>query len=180
MDNIYRLKIKVGPNEFEAEGDREAVQEQFNSWKELIAIMAHAAQAQPQNDAPSPDFQPPPPPPKTDLASTDYSLDKIMKTDDRIVSMTVRPKSLEDGILLMLYGQKILRIQESVTGYEILEGLKATGVLSVGRIDRMLERAASDGQVIVTGKNRAKRYRLTNAGLAKARQIASDLIAIVA
>ena len=58
--------------------------------------------------------------------------------------------------------------------------IKATGGLAVGRIDRLLEKAGTDGDVLVSGERRAKRYRLTNTGLAKARQIAIDLIAVVA
>lgn len=180
METPYRLKIKVGLHEFDAEGDREAVQEQFNAWKELISIMPPPFVAQPQNEARTFEFQTPMPPPKPDLAFIDTSLDKIMKIDNRVVSMTVRPKSVEDAILLLLYGQKTLRANDSVTGSEILDGLTATGGLSFGRIDRLLEKAGTDGDVIVTGERRAKRYRLTNAGLSKARQLASDMVAIVA
>jgi DNA-binding transcriptional regulator PaaX len=61
-----------------------------------------------------------------------------------------------------------------------MEGLTATGGLSVLRVDRLLERIGNAGDVVVIGVHRSKRYRLTNAGLAKARQIAADLLATVA
>ena len=38
MDELYRLKIKVGPHEFDAEGPADAVREQFKDWKDLIAF----------------------------------------------------------------------------------------------------------------------------------------------
>jgi hypothetical protein len=180
MENSYRLKIKVGLHEFEAEGDRDTVQEQFKLWKELISITPTPPPPQPQIEPRPYELQPLPPPPKLDLAFTDTALDKIMKVDNRIVSMTIRPKTIEDAILLLLYGQKILRANDSVTGSEILDGLTATGGLSFGRIDRLLEKAGETGDAIVTGERRSKRYRLTNAGMSKARQLASDLIAIVA
>ena len=32
----FRLKLKVGPHEFEAEGDQEMVERQLSVWRELI------------------------------------------------------------------------------------------------------------------------------------------------
>lgn len=61
-----------------------------------------------------------------------------------------------------------------------MSGLQATGGTSIGRVDRVLEKLGRDGDAIVIGERRAKRYRLTNTGLAKARQLAANLIAIVA
>lgn len=48
------------------------------------------------------------------------------------------------------------------------------------RVDRLLEKMGRDGDLIVTGERRSKRYRLTNSGLAKAQKIASELLATVA
>ncbi len=82
--------------------------------------------------------------------------------------------------MLILYAQKTLRENDSITGGEIIEGLTATGGLAVMRVDRLLEKAGRDGDVIVIGERRAKRYRLTNTGLNKARGLAAEMIAIVA
>jgi DNA-binding PadR family transcriptional regulator len=103
-----------------------------------------------------------------------------MKVDGRIVSLTIRADTPDDAVLLLLYGQKVLRENDSVTGGDIMEGLTATGGTSIGRVDRVLEKMGRDGDVIVIGERRGKRYRLTNAGLSRARQIANSLIAIVA
>ncbi len=37
MDDNYRLKIKIGQHEFEAEGPADVVREQFQVFKDLIA-----------------------------------------------------------------------------------------------------------------------------------------------
>jgi len=103
-----------------------------------------------------------------------------MKVDERIVSLTVRPKNPDDAALLLLYGQKMLRENDSVTGAEVMGGITATGGLSIGRVDRLLENLARGGDVIVVGEHRSKRYRLTNAGLNKVRQVAGELVATVA
>ncbi len=174
MDDNARLKIKVGPHEFEATGPAEVVQAQFEAFKQLIAMApaAPSAVVAPPNGGNGMT-------PKLDPGVTDSALDKIMKVDNRIVSFTVPPKSAEDALLLLLYGQKVLRANEAVSGTEVVEGLATTGVLA-RRPDRLLEKTASAGDVIVLGTRRAKRYRLTNVGLAKARQLANDLIALVA
>jgi hypothetical protein len=180
MDSPYRLKIKVGPHEFEAEGSPEDVREQFQAFKEMIAVVPPVTAPNPQTLATQEQNRPGPVPEKTDVPLGELPLAKIMKVEARTVSLTVRPKTLVDGILLILLGQKLLRQNDSVTGSEILDGLKTTGGLDFGRIDRVMESIGKDGDIIVTGENRGKRYRMTNAGVAKTRQLASELIAIVA
>jgi hypothetical protein len=115
-----------------------------------------------------------------DTTSVDSSLGKIMKVDNRIVSLTARPTTVGDAVLLVLYGQKILRENDSVTGGEVMDALVTTGGYMLPRVDRLLEKLAADGEVIVIGERRSKRYRLTNSGVTAAREIAKDLLALVA
>lgn len=180
MESNYRLKAKIGDHEFDAEGPADVIKEQFQQWKELVALLPATTTPHPQ-----------PTPTATSNATQNdggatlrpdvpLALEKIMRTDGRTVSLTVRPNSAEEAILLLLYGQKALRNNDSVTGGEVNDGITATGGIAVPRPDRVLEKIASDGDVIVSGERRAKRYRLTNAGLAKAKQTATTLISIVA
>lgn len=182
MAEPYRLKLKIGQHEFEAEGDAQVVHEQFQAFKELIA--SQGASASPAV-VPTAEQVPPALPASNEPAMADTSvngldLDKIARRDERIVSLTIRPATPEDAVLLLLLGQKQLRGNDSVTGSEIISGLTATGGMSVNRPDRLLEKLARDGDVIVFGEGRAKRYRLTNTGLSKARQLAASQIATVA
>ena len=163
-----KLKIKIGPHEFEAEGPTEIVQEQFQSFKELAAVAPPPG----PTGAPIPD-EPPKPRPKPE--AIDELLFEIMKVDDRVVSLLIKPEAVEAALLLLLYGQKVLRKNDAVTGAEMLDGVKATGGLAVTRVDKLLEKAANGGDVIVIGERRSKRYRLTNTGLAKARSLANEL-----
>jgi hypothetical protein len=179
MDDTYRLKIKLGADEFEAEGPIQVVQSQFAAFKELVEARARIAATQPPVVIPAStanaDSTPKPEPP-----AINERLDKIMQLNDRVVSLTARPSSGEDAILLLLYGQKVLRQNDAVTGGEIVQGADATGGLAIGRADRVLDKLSANGDVIIIGERRSRRYRLTNAGLAKARQVATDLLAIVA
>jgi hypothetical protein len=182
MDDTYRLKIKIGPNEFEAEGPAQAVQEQFQLFKEMVSSAPTTPTAYPQAAPVGPAIQPPPQEhPPAEEENADNSLHKIMQFDnaERVVSLTVRPKSVEDAILLILLGQKWMLENETVTGGMVMEGLTATGGLPVTRIDRILEKLGRDGDVIVIGARRSKRYRLTNSGVNKAKEIANTLIFLV-
>jgi hypothetical protein len=156
MDAPYRLKIKIGQNEFEAEGPPEAVQQQFEAFKEMVArIPSTPSQESAQLSQPSIEVKPPQLPP-ADAAANGKTLSKIMRVDGRSVSLTARPEGIREAILLILYGQKELRENDSVSGSEVMHGLARTGGFSVARVDRYLEALASDGEVIVIGEHRAK------------------------
>jgi hypothetical protein len=179
MDAPYRLKIKVGLHEFEAEGPPDVVQEQFKLFKQMIDSVPPAAA--PQTQATSPQDSSPifPATERQDVPSATLNIGKIMDQDGRVVSLTVPPKSPEDAVLLLMYGQRALRGNDSVTGSEVMDGLTTTGGMAVDRVDRLLEKVGRDGDIIITGERRGKRYRLTNTGVAKAQRIAQDLIALV-
>ena len=46
----------------------------------------------------------------------------------------------------------------------------------VSRPDRPLERAGKEGEIIIIGQHRARRYRMTNKGMNKARGLAKTFI----
>ena len=176
MEQTSRLKLKIGAHEFEAEGPPDLVKEQLEAFRLLISTVPAAPPA-------AAVVQAPPPLTVVDESAqqmnAEASLARIMRVDDRVVSLTIRPRSVDEAVLLLLYGQKAMRANDSVTGAEIMDGLTATGV-RVERADRLLEKAAMAGDVIVAGAGRAKRYRLSNAGLANARSVAAEHIANVA
>src|ERR1700686_5390219 len=169
MDN-YKLKIKIGQHEFEAEGPSEIVESQFRAFKELIANPAmqtnSTSATTPIQEQNSP----------TTAAPT--FLDKIMKVEGRVISLTVRATSEEDAILLIMLGQKSYRGNDGVTGSEIMDGLQMSGV-RVPRADRHMEKLAEDNQVIKIGSHRPARYRLTNQGFGKAMELAQVAAATV-
>src|SRR5581483_1123907 len=117
---------------------------------------------------------------KPDLADIDSRLDKIMRVSQRVVSLTARPSTARDAILLILYGQRMLRQNDEVTGGDVMDGITVTGGFSISRVDRLLDGLARDGLVIVIGERRAKRYRLTNTGLSTARTVAQQVLSVVA
>ena len=176
MEENYRLKIKIGDHEFEAEGPVETVREQFEAFKELVKTPAAQTQNPPQN----PEMSVTLPTLSQDMAFDDSALGKIMRKEGRIVSLTIRPRTIEEALFLIILGQRYLRGMEITTGSEVMGGITATGGIAVSRIDRLLEKMGRDGDLIVMGERRGKRYRFTNAGLSKAQKIATEMLATVA
>src|SRR5215468_734597 len=101
-----------------------------------------------------------------------------MRVDGRIVSLTVNAQSIQDAVLALLLGQRQFRSNDTVTGAEILGGLRESG-RGVGRIDHTLNQLTAEGSVITIGQHRGRRYRLTNSGVNRAQEVARGLIALV-
>ena len=165
-----RIRMKIGDNEFEAEGPAETVKDQFEAFKELVSTLP--AKQPTKQDAVSP---------QTVLEQghdAGISLEKILHMDGRVISLTALPKDNGDAALLIMLGHKDMRNNVSVTGQEIGDGLTQSG-RPVPRVDRIMEKAIAEAFVIKTGIKRSTRYRLSNQGLQKALEIARDLIATV-
>jgi hypothetical protein len=165
----YRLKIKIGDHEFEAEGPADAVAKQFADFKELIASLPAKSP-----DIVFHDIVPDPTATTTRLPSPASDLTKIFKVDGRVISLVAKPSSESDAALLVLLGQKALRENEASTGSEVKEGLELSGYAPF-RVDRMMDGFVAEGLVLINGKNRGKRYRLSNPGLVKAQALADEL-----
>jgi len=163
----YRLKIKIGEHEFEAEGPADAVKDQFTAFKELISALP---ERKIENTLA---MRVPDPSPQT-AAPWDY--DRIFRAEGRVISLTVPPNSETDAVLLILYGQKHYRNNENPTGSEIMDGMEQSGYRAT-RIDRVLVALSNEGAVIITGAHRGKRYRLTNQGFTRAEGIVRDALA---
>jgi hypothetical protein len=175
----FRLKLKVGQHEFEAEGDQESVERQLAVWRELIASPSSAIPVAP---SPPPITPPLPPsgeaalpiPPAVEPRRTEY--DRLFQHDARVVSLTAMPNGqrIADSALLILLGQKIYNNADLVTGQQITDGLAQSGI-TVERMDRSWGEHL-DVNVLRSGQRRGVKYRLTNPGLAKAKEIANELL----
>lgn len=164
---FYKLKIRLGPHEFEAEGPQEAVERQFQAFNELVRSLQmketsaeHETQVKLTENGPK------------DSPAKPGKFDKIFRAEGRIISLTAPPKEHKDGALLILLGQKIHRGNDTPTASEIADGLRRSGYNIPGRVDRTLDGFVSEGFLIKTGKRKGTRYRLTNTGLPRAETIA--------
>jgi hypothetical protein len=155
-----RIKMKIAEYEFEAEGSNDIVRLELASFKKFLPARPHSAS--PQETAAS--------------TSPETGLFEILRMNGRVISLKSRPESVDDAVLTILAGQKILRRNERVTGGEIMDGLRASGQ-AVGRIDYLLTRLVADGVVATKGTGRKRRYSLTAAGVLKANASAQRLAA---
>ena len=165
----YRLKVKIGNSEFEAEGPAEIVERQFADFKKIIAEVTEKYADADQSDVSSARSA------ADSSAGAESQLDKIFRTDGRIISLTALPSTEADAALLVLLGQREFRKNEAVTGGELMDGLTQSG-FTPNRVDRLMEKFVADGLVIRIGRHRSTRYRLTNQGLGRAQAIASDVL----
>lgn len=170
---VSRIKIKIGDHEFEAEGPAEIVKDQFESFKQLLSnqeIIRSTTQPTKvvQNITQQQDTE----------AELYGNLPKIMEVSGRVVSLTALPPSTSDAALLILLGQKELRENSSSSAQEVGDGLAQSG-RPVPRVDRVMDSIIEQALVIKTGIKRSTRYRLTNQGVSRARELARELLASV-
>jgi hypothetical protein len=170
MENT-KIRVKIGNNEFEAEGPTDLVKEQFEAFKQIISLTQAKT-------------------PVEQMAETAKSianqfaadgipllrLETIMNVNGRIVSLTALPQTSEDAALLIMLGHSDLKNSASVTAQEIGDGLAQSG-RPVPRVDRVMESALEHALVLKTGVKRSTRYRLTNQGMVQARKLAAELLA---
>ena len=157
-----KLRIKFGEHEFEAEGTAETVEAQFIAFKQMVLPQAEGEVSLAATD----DDESGPPP-----------FDKMVRVSGRIVSLTV-PAKTEDAVLLVLLAQKQFRKNDAVSGGEIMDGLRASGV-RIPRADYILTRHARDGNVVMNGDGRKRRYQLTDRGAERALGIVRHLAPLV-
>jgi hypothetical protein len=159
-----KIRIKIAQDEFEAEGPPETVQAQVRLFARLLGREQNLDDKTEEQIAMPPSVSPP------------QAMSAIARVDGKVVSLRVEAESLPDAVLLLLLGQQELRGNTAVAGSEIMSGLRESGY-AVNRADHILQRYASTGHIVVTGKRRLRRYRLTTDGVEKARKIAQTLAA---
>jgi hypothetical protein len=167
MDN-YRLKIKIGEHEFEAEGPEDAVRSQFEAFKELIANPPQPIGATTRPSVQGGNSS-------SLVGDGDVKLDKICRVEGRVVSLTVKPEAEATAAQLIMLGQKVYRENDTVTASQIKDGLERSGYRPT-RIDRIMQPLEEEGSVTRFGQRKGTRYRFTNPGLAKAKNMAKEAI----
>ncbi len=153
-----RVKIKYGIHEFEAEGSVDAVERQVEAFKHFV----------------EPPPVPPPAPEQSIQEKASEPLEKLLRVQGRVVSLTTET-NVSEGVLEIMLGYRRFLNMENVSGREIMEGLRKSG-FRIPRADSILAKHAKTGLVITWGKQRNRRYRLTTDGILHAEQIARALI----
>jgi hypothetical protein len=191
MDDIVKLRMKVGTHEFEFEGPREEAASQFAAWKALIESRVPDA-SPPILPAVAPDSGSQVLTPGTgelrlgpaaDTPSMDLSreeLAKVFAADDKRGIVTLRipvtgPHGQADAVILTLYGFLAVKGQDEIASTKLMQALEGAGK-GVSRIDRPVAPYVRQGLLLQTGKGKGTKYRLTNTGVARARDILRPIL----
>lgn len=160
--STYKLKVKLGSAEFDAEGPEETVRSQFEQFLE-IARMGKASFEEKGTE-----------PVEEQLDNGEW--DRAYLTKQNQVSLKLLPQgrsSNADAILLLIYGHCVLLEHESITSVELMSAAKQSG-LRIDRIDRTLT-ASHKHFVIKGGSGKGSRYSLNNRGRSRAQEILEAL-----
>ena len=159
----YRLKVHIsGQHDFEAEGDKETVERQFSVFTELVRTVM----AKPGSGV-------------TLSHGLPESFVRIVRTDDKSIFLSTVPSTdhpAADAMLIVLLAYKLMKSQDVVSGADLLDSLKKSGI-EAQRIDRVFGGYLGGTQALVVkmGIRRGVKYRLTERGIAKTRELAQAL-----
>lgn len=182
----YKLKVKIGGHEFEAEGPQEAVQAQFAAFKELVSSAQVAGKSETQGRSISTsevvDKL------GTGQVAVDQAIEaerflRLFRRDKDSLSLTVLPQGERreaDAVMLLLLGNRVLLGKDSVTAVTLSASLRQSGI-SVERLDRVLNPFIGGAEPLLLriGLRRSVQYRLTNLGLARAERVGDDLLRVI-
>lgn len=185
MEN-YKLRVKVGLFEFEAEGPEESVKAQFLEFKDMIV------QLPPQPNSAPPPATPPAASPNLSVGSPSANshapLAEYLKGIDRLFYVDIKGDAItlkihpvgedrhRDAMLLILYAYKIFKNTEEVSVMDIKKSLQQSGLLGKDRIDRVAENYRKKQYILKGGSGKGGKYRLTNTGENKAVDIIKNLL----
>lgn len=168
---MYRLRVKIADNEFEAEGDESLVRRDFDLWWAKFASgvsvsVANGAVARTKQVASTAD------------ASLDEAKLYVVDGKTKEVSLSVLPQGEEKGphsVLLLLRGYKVLLQRDEVMVTELKAALKHSGC-TVDRVDELTDKLIGNGHINKGGRGKGGKYRITNAGLTEAIRITHALL----
>lgn len=173
LQEAFKLKLKIGGQEFEAEGQSDLVIRQFEVFRLLIQELGLATGERPIHLEGRRSLNLTiPQEPIPQASHRDIDLAKLFRVSPQthLLSLRQPPEGKypeADAVLLLLLGHKRLRNEEDVPVTVLTEALKQSGC-QVKRLDRILTVYMKDHSVIRSGRGKGGKYRLTNLGLKKA------------
>ncbi len=173
----YKLRVKIGAAEFEAEGPEEAVKAQFEEFKTLLAVPTG-----PQVQPPAPTGNGSGQSTAEQTADVPQGFERLFAVDAKNGKNTVTLRLLPQGedrdwvaLLLLLWGFKRKFREDRVRVTTLKEVLERSGV-TVGRVDRVADKPQRGGLVLKGGRAKGGTYALTNTGQARAEQEYKQLV----
>ena len=186
--DVFKLRLKIGINEFEAEGSQEYVQNERQVFLESITANEQEEEPDPEERGSNAaaggngSGQTPPTPPKDSVMSqTDMArLAHQDKSDKDLIVLTALPQDGEsqkqDALVLLLLAHRVIRNVENVKATDALNGMKQSGI-AVSEISGLVDKIPT--LVLKTGVRKGTKYRLSTHGVQKAAAVAAALLSQV-
>jgi len=163
--SAHRVRVKLPSGaELEAEGDAEFVRREREDFYLRQAPPPAAARAEPAGREPRVDWHA-----AVETKSGGLVLRGKLPDGDKLG---------RDACLVLLAASGQLLSQPKPTAAMLGKWLRASGY-PIGRLDRVLSDALSQGELLSTGSRRSRRYELTSTGKIKALLLAERLTALV-
>jgi len=172
----YKLRIKIGNAEFEAEGPEQTVKEQFEAFKLLVESSPRGVNttAKQPSTEPLQAYEP-----LEAMDSEDLRRLYLFSKSGDSLSLAFPPQGKDrqqQALLLILYGFKMLLGQDDASVGALKDSLEQSGFV-VERVDRLAFPLTKAGLVWKGGKKgRGGKYRLTNLGVSQAQSVAKELL----
>lgn len=178
----YKLKVRVGDAEFEAEGSEDAVRDQFDLFMGCLAdrplrkhLHANDDNADEQDDDEPDDEVPPVSRSQGPSSISDDVFNRAFRVDGEKIALRTLPNgdsTTADALILIIYGiTRFSKKHEAIAG-DVTAAARQSGI-TLSRIDRTL--AECETLVRKGGKKRGTRYTLTNPGISRAEELLNSM-----
>jgi hypothetical protein len=177
--DAYRLRVKIGTAEFEAEGPEQMVKEQFEEFKRMI---------EPRGSGPGPATTSATPNGSREASSeTAYALplgyERMYQVEERSGRRFVKLHFLPTGegreavaLRLVLLGYRKVLNEDRVRVTTLLETLRGSG-LPIQRLDLYAGEAVNQGLLLKGGTGKGGTYGLSVTGLKRAEEELAEMLA---
>lgn len=186
MGSTFKLRMKIGVHEFDAEGPAEEVNARFDTWKGLIQQSSAVprnpnagifvsetplplrASTEPDHDSATP-------------RSISAFAQRVFAVDDRrnLITLRVHPTGDDDvvaadAVLALVYGYLEMKGMDEVPVTKLTNSVRVSG-LRAERMDRAATPHTRSQFLIKTGTGKGGRYSLTTTGRARAEALVKEL-----
>lgn len=174
-DEPYKLNVTLpGGAAFIAEGPEGSVRADYERFLAAFSAPSSARAERPMGASGSPSDADLSAPPAPDAALLARVFQAQPNGTLGLLSLPASEHQDVDGLLLLLYGYRVLNDEMTVLADQLLASARLSGLRGVTRIDRPL--APLVGEFVTkAGYKRGSKYGLTLKGVARAQQVLHDL-----
>ena len=175
MEATYKIRVKIGEAEFQAEGNQQTINPQF---ERFLNFLQHATARSVAESIRKPEAQ-------NDTtkrpAITEEMLARVFVSDESgLVSLHALPPKGEgetheaDALVLILYGFRRLRDHGTVMVDQLIKAARQSGIDPGGRVSRILDQRRD--MITRSGTRRGTKYGLNNRGTAHAESLMTTIL----